>query len=303
MIHEISPKKYNPLYTNRVIQENDYLLSYEADGILVKREAGKITLPKFSDYQEISGFEKDRILDSAYYLFEISGDFFYEATDLPKKIKDDLTFYKKLEDLPENPVNDRNEYFFLRIHRFRELDPVFMVYAGATGYHLSNWRKTSKYCGCCGAPTKPSEIERAFVCTKCGYSKYPQIAPAVIVAILNKDKILLVKNLRRPKNVRLELVSGYVEIGESFEQAVHREVLEEVGLKVKNVRQYKDQPWGISGAHMIGYVAEVDGDDTVTRQEDEISEAKWYTRDEVPEYRNRLSVGSEMILSFKKGIL
>ena len=56
MIHEISPKKYNPLYTNRVIQENDYLLSYEADGILVKREAGKITLPKFSDYQEISGF-------------------------------------------------------------------------------------------------------------------------------------------------------------------------------------------------------------------------------------------------------
>ena len=303
MIHEISPKKYNPLYTNRVIQENDYLLSYEADGILVKREAGKITLPKFSDYQEISGFEKDRILDSAYYLFEISGDFFYEATDLPKKIKDDLTFYKKLEDLPENPVNDRNEYFFLRIHRFRELDPVFMVYAGATGYHLSNWRKTSKYCGCCGAPTKPSEIERAFVCTKCGYSKYPQIAPAVIVAILNQDKILLVKNLRRPKNVRLELVSGYVEIGESFEQAVHREVLEEVGLKVKNVRQYKDQPWGISGAHMIGYVAEVDGDDTVTRQEDEISEAKWYTRDEVPEYRNRLSVGSEMILSFKKGIL
>ena len=222
---------------------------------------------------------------------------------MPKKIKDDLTFYKKLEDLPENPVNDRNEYFFLRIHRFRELDPVFMVYAGATGYHLSNWRKTSKYCGCCGAPTKPSEIERAFVCTKCGYSKYPQIAPAVIVAILNKDKILLVKNLRRPKNVRLELVSGYVEIGESFEQAVHREVLEEVGLKVKNVRQYKDQPWGISGAHMIGYVAEVDGDDTVTRQEDEISEAKWYTRDEVPEYRNRLSVGSEMILSFKKGIL
>ena len=303
MIHEISPKKYNPLYTNRVIQENDYLLSYEDDGILVKREAGKITLPKFSDYQEISGFEKDRILDSIYYLFEISGDFFYEATDLPKKIKDDLTFYKKMEDLPENPVNDRNEYFFLRIHRFRELDPVFMVYAGATGYHLSNWRKTSKYCGCCGAPTKPSEIERAFVCTKCGYSKYPQIAPAVIVAILNKDKILLVKNLRRPKNVRLELVSGYVEIGESFEQAVHREVLEEVGLKVKNVRQYKDQPWGISGAHMIGYVAEVDGDDTVTRQEDEISEAKWYTRDEVPEYRNRLSVGSEMILSFKKGIL
>ena len=302
MIHEIYPKKYNPLYINREIQENDYLLDYEGDGILVKRKDGKITLPKCYDYQEICGLAKNKILDSAYYLFEISGNFYYEITDLPQKIKDDLIFYKKLEDLPEEPIHGGNEYFYLRIHRFRELDPVYMVYAGATGYHLSNWRKTSKYCGCCGAPTRPSEIERAFVCTKCGYSKYPQIAPAVIVAITNNDKILLVKNLRRPKNVRLELVSGYVEIGESFEQAVHREVLEEVGLKVKNIRQYKDQPWGISGAHMIGYVADVDGDDTVTRQEDEISEAKWYTRDEVPEYRNRLSVGSEMILSFKKGI-
>ena len=82
-----------------------------------------------------------------------------------------------------------------------------------------------------------------------------------------------------------------------------REVFEEVGLRVKNVRFYKDQPWGISGAHMIGYVAEVDGDDTIVRQEDEISEAKWYKREDVPEYRNRLSVGSEMILMFKKGRL
>ena len=303
MIHEIYPKKYNPLYINRKIEDKDYLLSYREDGILVKREDGKISLPRCVDYQEICGFQHDELIDSAYYLFEISGDFFYEETNMSKKIKEDLTFFRKLEDLPEKPENEEKEYFYLRIHRFRELDPVYMVFAGATGYHLRNWRNASCYCGCCGSPTIPSKIERAFVCTKCGHSVYPQIAPAVIVAITNGDKILLVRNLRRPKNVRLELVSGYVEVGESFEQAVHREVLEEVGLNVKNVRPYKDQPWGISGAHMIGYVAEVDGDDTVVRQEDEISEARWYTRDEVPEYRNRLSVGSEMILSFKKGIL
>lgn len=303
MIHEIAPKKYNPTYINRIINEKDYLLNYKEDGILVKREGGKISLPKCFDYREICGNSYDELLNNIYYLFEISGDCFYEATRLPKKLKEELTFYRKLEDLPEKHDQKDKEFLYLRIHRFRELDPVYMVYAGATGYHLRNWRNASKYCGFCGSPTKPSETERAFVCTKCGYSSYPQIAPAVIVAILNKDRILLVKNLRRPQNVRLELVSGYVEIGESFEQAVHREVLEEVGLKVKNVRMYKDQPWGISGAHMIGYVAEVDGDDTVIRQEDEISEAKWYSREEVPEYRNRLSVGSEMILSFKKGIL
>lgn len=303
MIHEIYPKKYNPLYINREIKGNDYLLTYKEDGILVKRSDGKISLPMCRDYQEICGVEAIKIKNSAYYLFEISGDYFFETVNVPKKIKDDLTFYKKLEDLPEKAETEGNDYFYLRIHRFRELDPVYMVFAGATGYHMHNWRIASQYCGCCGAPTEPSKAERAFVCTKCSYSIYPHISPAVIVAITNGDKILLVKNLRRPKNIRLELVSGYVEIGESFEHAVHREVLEEVGLKVKNVRIYKDQPWGISGAHMIGFVAEVDGDDTVVRQEDEISEAKWYTREEVPQYRNRLSVGSEMILKFKEGCL
>ena len=303
MIHEIYPQKYNPLYINRVITDDDYLLNYEEDGILVKREGEKISLPKSCDYQQICGLKAGQINDNTWYLFEISGNYFYEATNLPQKIKDDLIFYRKLEDLPEQRKNAGPELFYLRIHRFRELDPVYMVFAGATGYHMRNWRRVSSHCGCCGAPTVPSETERAFICTKCGYTTYPTIAPAVIVAITNGDKILLVRNLRRPKNVRLELVSGYVEIGESFEQAVHREVEEEVGLKVKNVRLYKDQPWGISGAHMIGFVAEVDGDDTVIRQEDEISEAKWYLREEVPEYRNRLSVGSEMILKFREGTL
>lgn len=297
MIHEIEPQKYNPLYINRKIQDKDHLLSYKNDGILVKSEGGKITLPICSDYQEICGLEWSKTKDSAYYLFEIGGNFYYEATEIPEKVKDDLTYCKRMEEMPQS------RFFYLRIHQFRELDPVPMVFAGATGYHLRNWRKVSRFCGSCGSPTVPSSTERAFVCTKCGYTAYPHIAPAVIVAITNNDKILLVKNLRRPKNVRLELVSGYVEIGESFEHAVHREVMEEVGLKVKNLKFYKDQPWGISGAHMIGYVAEVDGDDTVTKEEDEISEAIWYSREEIPDYRNRLSVGSEMILMFKEGKL
>ena len=100
MIHEIEPKKYNPDYISRKICSEDYLLNYESDGILVKREGGIITLPKCSDYQEICGFASKGIIDSAYYLFEISGEFYYEATELPQKIKDNLTFYRKLEELP-----------------------------------------------------------------------------------------------------------------------------------------------------------------------------------------------------------
>ena len=299
MIHEIYPKKYDPTYINRKADDDDHLLCYEKDGILIKYENDSYSLPKCRDYQEICGAEYEDIKNSAYYLFEISGEYYYEI-DLPERLKENIPYYRKTEDIVDKAGK---AWFFLRIHSFRELDPVVMVFAGATGYHLRNWKNVSKYCGCCGSNTESSTKERAFVCTNCGHEIYPQISPAVIVAITNGDSILLVRNLRRPKNVRLELVSGYVEIGESFEHAVHREVLEEVGLRVKNVRMYKDQPWGISGAHMIGFVAEVDGDDTIVRQEDEISEAKWYKREEVPEYRNRLSVGSEMILRFKEGKL
>ncbi len=302
MIHEIFPKKYDPTYVKREIKDDDRLLSYEKDGILVKYEAGTYSLPKCRDYTKMCGIDAESIKKEAYYLFEISGEYFFEY-GIPEKVREKIAFCRKQEDVDEIIKSDEPVLFYFRIHSFRELDPVDMVFAGATGYHIRNWKNVVKHCGCCGAPTVPSDLERAFVCTKCGYTAYPQISPAVIVAITNGDKILLVRNLRRPKNVRLELVSGYVEVGESFEHAVHREVLEEVGLKVKNVRIYKDQPWGISGAHMIGCVAEVDGDDTVIRQEDEISEAKWYKREDVPEYRNRLSVGSEMILKFREGKL
>jgi NAD+ diphosphatase len=297
MIHEIEPHKYDPEYRNIDASDEDIILVYSGKaGILTMLMNGDYVLPRLSDIKELLGDE------GLYYLFSIDNTGYYQA-ELQEDVNERISFVKTTDDDPPESELYNGKYIYMSIHRFRELNPVLMVFAGATGFHIRNWRETVKYCGCCGAPTEPSAAERAFVCTKCGYTAYPQVAPAVIVAVINKDKILLVRNLRRPKNVRLELVSGYVEVGESFEHAVHREVLEEVGLRVKNIRFYKDQPWGISGAHMIGCVAEVDGDDTVIRQEDEISEAKWYSRDEIPEYRNRLSVGSEMILKFKEGKL
>ena len=302
MIHELGEKVYDPTFLRREINELNYLLTFEKDGILVKYEKGVYGLPKCRDYQYLCGLDYEAIINNSYYLFEIDNDFYFLA-DLNDEIKGKINFFKKEEDSNELKKSKDPVFFFLRIHSFRELDPVNMVFAGATAYHIRNWKDVSEFCGRCGNRMQESQSERAFVCPNCGHITYPQISPAVIVAVTNDDKILLVKNLNRPKNVRLELVSGFVEVGESFEHAVHREVLEEVGLKVKNVRLYKDQPWGISGAHMIGFVAEVDGDDTVIKQEDEISEAKWYKREEVPEYRNRLSVGSEMILRFREGLL
>ncbi|MCR5603244.1 MAG: NAD(+) diphosphatase [Lachnospiraceae bacterium] len=310
MIHEIEPHRYDPEYRKRPAGDEDIALIYSGKaGIFTAYKDGNYCLPTIKDIrgfanEEMSEMEISELMDGCYFLFMIDNTGYYQI-ELPERMNNVVSFVKTTDEVPLPKDLYKGKYIYMSIHRFRELNPVSMVFAGATGFHIRNWKETVRYCGCCGAPTKPSETERAFVCTECGYTAYPQVAPAVIVAVTNKDKdkILLVRNLRRPKNVRLELVSGYVEVGESFEHAVHREVLEEVGLHVKNLRIYKDQPWGISGAHMVGYVAEVDGDDNVVRQEDEISEAKWYSRDEIPEYRNRLSVGSEMILKFKEGKL
>ena len=97
------------------------------------------------------------------------------------------------------------------------------------------------------------------------------------------------------------LIAGFVEIGETFEDCVRREVMEEVGLKVKNIRYYKSQPWAFSDTEMIGFFAELDGDDTIRLQEDELSEAGWYHRDQVPDETMLNSIGSELKMVFKYG--
>ena len=101
-------------------------------------------------------------------------------------------------------------------------------------------------CGCCGKPMIHSQKERMMECPSCGNHEYPVLCPAVIVGITNGDKIILSKYEGRSFK-RYALIAGFAEIGETIEETVHREVMEEVGLKVKNLRYYKSQPWSFSG--------------------------------------------------------
>ena len=147
---------------------------------------------------------------------------------------------------------------------------------------------------------RDSDTERARICPACGLTLYPKISPAVIVAVTDGDRLLLTKYQGRAFK-RYALVAGFNEIGESIEDTVRREVLEETGLRVKNLRFYKSQPWVFTDSLLMGFYCELDGSDRITIQESELSEAGWYARDEIPSDHSNISLTGEMIERFRSG--
>ena len=175
------------------------------------------------------------------------------------------------------------------------------VFALFTAFHLCKWYRKSRFCGSCGAETVPDSRERAMRCPGCGNITYPRIDPAVIVGVTNGDKLLLTR-YARGRDVNFDaLVAGFTEIGETLEQTVEREVMEEVGLRVKNIRYYKSQPWGFSGGILAGFFCDVDGGDTVTLDECELSSAIWTRREDIVGQPDDMSLTNEMMKMFRDG--
>ena len=153
-----------------------------------------------------------------------------------------------------------------------------------SAWHLCAWYRSARYCGCCGEKLVHDENERMMRCPKCGNMIFPRINPSVIVAVTHGDYLLLTKYANRPGATRTALVAGFTEFAESFEQTVRREVMEEVGLKVKDLRYYRCQPWGISGNIMMGYWCRLDGDDdTIHLDNFELADGAWVSREELRE--------------------
>ncbi|EEP28764.1 hydrolase, NUDIX family [Shuttleworthella satelles DSM 14600] len=142
--------------------------------------------------------------------------------------------------------------------------------------------------------------EREMICPNCGNPVYPKIMPAVIVAVTNGDRILMTKYRNRGIGY-YALVAGFVEIGETFEDTVRREVMEETGLTVKNIRYYKSQPWGIADDLLAGFYCDLDGDDAIRMDEEELSEAAWFERGQIEGQPDHLSLTNEMMLTFRDG--
>ena len=144
-----------------------------------------------------------------------------------------------------------------------------------------------------------SDRERMVYCPECHTIEYPKICPAVIVGILNGDRILLSTYAGRDVK-SYALIAGFAEIGETIEGTVRREVMEEVGLKVKNLQFYKSQPWSFSDSLLMGFFCEVDGDDEIHIDHNELATASWFTRDEIDLEEYDISLTREMIMKFKK---
>ena len=175
---------------------------------------------------------------------------------------------------------------------YSRMDEVQFAIAGRA-VQLVEWDRTNQFCGRCGAPTQNHATERAKECTVCSLIRYPRISPAIIVLVRNEDKLLLARAHRHPPGF-YSVLAGFVEPGESLEEAVAREIREEVGVEVKDIRYFGSQPWPFPNSLMIAYVCDYAGGDIVL-EEEEIEDAGWYDPEHLPPVPPRISIARQLI--------
>ena len=273
MIQDIAPHIFSNAYAPKRPEATSYALYFNGHTVLAGKDSSTLRFPRFS---ELNGIEES-VYEKAIYLFAIDNDCFYLVHQVP-------------EEPPEFELKD--------IGLFRTSGPRHLAFAGITGYSLYKWYDNHQFCSHCGAKLVHHEKERMLHCQTCNNTEYPKIMPAVIIAVTNGNKILLSKYANR-EYTRYALLAGFTEIGESVEETVKREVMEEVGLHVKNLRYYKSQPWAFSDTLLMGFFAAVEGDDSITLDREELALAEWFERENIPATESNISLTSEMIEYFR----
>lgn len=273
MLQEIAPHIFHNDFKNPPPRETDLVAAFDGDSVLLASGGG---FPTVAAVRALGAAEEELI-----YLFAVDETCVFLLERPPETVK------AALQIIPTAA--------------FRIMEPRFMRLAGPTALHLANWYRANRFCGCCGAPTVRDSKERAMRCTTCGALVYPRINPAVVAALRDRDRLLLIRYANRPMVARYALIAGFTEIGETMEQTVRREVMEEVGLHVKNVRYYANQPWGFAGNQMVGFWADLDGDGTVTLDTSELKEAVWLRREEIPKVHDPADLTHTMTELFRLG--
>ena len=272
MIQDIGSHKLNNHYECREPKETDVMMFLKDGNILcmLDEDDKKISFPICSDIPDPS---------NSIYLFTIDdcGYYLYHGECSVEGYR-----WYKLRDLNRGQVTDN-----------------LSMMAAYTAYHLQKWYADNRYCGRCGNRTVLKNDERALICPECGNVIYPRINPAVIIGVTNGDRLLITRYAAGYGYNAL--VAGFTEIGETLEETVKREVKEETGLNVKNIRYYKSQPWGIAQDILAGFFCEVDGDDSITMDQSELKYAEWVKREDIVLQPTEFSLTNEMMMKFKKG--
>jgi len=175
-------------------------------------------------------------------------------------------------------------------------DDDFGVAGRALG--LTAWDRDHRYCGRCGSPTERSQTERVRTCSRCGHGAYPRLSPAIIALVERDGRALLARNARFALPF-FSTLAGFVEVGESLEAAVAREIHEEAGIAITDIRYFGSQPWPFTGSLMIGFTARWAGGDLVA-DPSEIADAGWFGPDELPRIPPRLSIARALIDDFAR---
>ena len=182
-------------------------------------------------------------------------------------------------------------YAGLRSLFFRLPDPLLAIAARA--FQVVEWDRTHRYCGRCGTPTRDKTGERAKECPACGYVAYPRVTPAMMVLVTRGSELLLARSPRFPPGT-FSALAGFVEPGETIEDCIHREVREEVGIEVADLRYFASQSWAFPHSLMIAYNAEYAGG-VLQPDENEIAEARWFAWNEVPRLPPSISISRRLI--------
>ena len=252
-----------------------YWIIFSKGKVVVRDGASSIPIGRFNDFSFLQAY-RDEI---------------YELPPLGEGLEQEQPVY--IVDLGgEAFVHEGWEVVSLRSLLYHNPDIGFSVIGRAWQY--VHFLRTHQFCGQCGTRTERVSWEMAVHCHRCNHRSYPRVSPCIIVAVHNNEQILLAKGVRHKEANMYSTLAGFVESGESLEEAVHREVFEEVGVRIKNLKYISSQPWPFPHSLMMGYIAEFESGD-IRCQDDEIDDAQWFSIDQLPNIPPPFSIAGQLI--------
>lgn len=309
MLQDIAPYSFcndfawiEPEATDRVLlyQGSRVLVSVDSCNSTGEGESGKPAL-RFPTYERLSKagvvgkaavdnplLRADGALPKAYFLFTV-GETAYFRCEADSKALDAFA------------ACPSNSWRLLPVSELKNYAPKHRAFAGLVGYEYDTWYASRRFCGKCGTPLVHDMVERMVRCPKCGTMEFPKLFPAVIVGIVDKERNkVLVSRYANREFKRYALIAGFCEMGETVEETVKREVMEEVGLRVKNLRYYKSQPWPPSSSLLFGFFCELDGSNKIKLDDHELECAEWVDRGQLPQDED-YSLTYEMMQVLREG--